>query len=892
MQIGGQALLFDLWAKTDPWHPLPCHLVDVGNVALALLQGGAFEGTAKRFEAATGCPSEGTAAWLGYLCALHDLGKCHSEFQAKGGAELVRPLQAAGLGCAQTLRKFRHEAVSAAWVMGHLVDTLGWTRAAAATASLAILGHHGNFSAAAPEESAVQVGRWEPLRAELERAVRATFRPPFWDAPDFKDHSAAGVLLSGLIVLSDWIASNPQLLSPLWQGEPMVEYAETSRRQAQEAVRRLGLDKARMPTSSTDFQKVWPNIRTLRPVQTAVQQLAADGLAPGLTIIEAPMGEGKTEAAIYLASQWIAAGHASGMYVALPTAATSNQMFGRVREFLEGHDAAAAEGVQLVHGASWLLDRATPDLAPALNDEEDMEAGERALDWFRPRKRSLLGAFGVGTVDQAEMSVLNVKHGFLRLYGLAQKVLVVDEVHAYDAYQTEIVSRLLGWCRALSIPVILLSATLPQRRKETLMRAYGGAADPPSEATAYPLITHVEREGKVTLVPVSGSYQQRDLQLSLHPGLLEDFAGTAQLVAQRVLAVGGCHVVIANTVNAAQEIYRHLAQELAAADQGTVELRLFHARFPAGIRQDIEQEVLTLFDKRSSLAAGNPQGTLRPTRAVLVATQVVEQSLDLDFDEMYTQIAPIDLLLQRSGRLHRHDRLERPTGPRPTLHVLLPAEGSMDFGPTGSVYHRYILMRTFWRLGQSREWRLPGEMRALVEGVYGDPPQDFVETPDIASLREDWWVHERGEEATARRYLIPEPYHSGFKLARMAGGVFAEDDGKVRTYFTARTRIGDESVRVAVLEGSEDLEILVQRRTPPKSALERILLRTVSLPAWWLKGASPGEGFAPLEEGPIWLHGTRILRLQDGKWRGDVRGQPCVIELDPVYGLMLREEGM
>lgn len=404
----------------------------------------------RRFEDTTGCPGHATGPWLAYLSSLHDLGKCHPEFQAQGGPELTRALAEAGLDCTRTLRTFRHEAVSAAWVMDHLMDER-WSTDAANTVASAIRGHHGNFAAAAPEDTPGRGARWAGMRTALAQAMRDAFRPPRWDAPHFSDHSAAGLLLSGLIVLSDWIASNPELFPLEWEGEDLAAYAAVSRRRAQEAVRRLGLAEVGLRATARDFRSVWPTIQTPRPVQHAVERAEAGGLQPGLTIIEAPMGEGKTEAALYLTLRWIASGEAGGLYVALPTAATSNQMFERVRELLERHDVVAADGLQLVHGASWLLDRTTPEHAPALSDEGDPQAGEMALDWFRPRKRSLLGAFGVGTVDQAEMSVLNVKHGFLRLYGLAHKVLVIDEVHAYDAYQTDDIRKEMEASQGLSI---------------------------------------------------------------------------------------------------------------------------------------------------------------------------------------------------------------------------------------------------------------------------------------------------------------------------------------------------------------------------------------------------------------------------------------------------------
>lgn len=898
--MNASPLLFDLWAKTDPWHPLPCHLVDVGKVAEQLLQQGPFQGTLPRFLQATGFPGSEAdlSAWLAFLAALHDLGKCHAEFQVKGGPDYLHTLKMAGLDCIQTAKHFRHEAVSAAWVLQYLQNSLLWDSAAAATVAGALRGHHGNFRAEAPVESPTRKSQWEPLRAALANRVAEVFRPPVWEAR-FPDHSTAGLLLAGLIVLSDWIASNPDLFEMKWQrGDSLAEYAAASQGRAQQAIQRLGLNKSLACPQSLDFRGVWPNLEHLRPLQTVCQQAMEDGLPPGLTIIEAPMGEGKTEAALYLATRWIAQGHAGGMYVALPTAATSNQMFQRVQKFVQRHDPEAVEGVQLVHGTGWLLDRATPENAPELSDEDDPEAGERALDWFRPRKRSLIGTLGVGTIDQAEMSVLNVKHGFLRLYGLAHKVLIIDEVHAYDAYQTEIIKRLLGWCHALSLPVILLSATLPQRRKDILVRAYAPDLPPddgaPEAEVPYPLITHAQAQGRLTLLPVPPSDRKANIRLEMH-GLLEDRAATAGLVASRVQRTGGCHVVIVNTVDDAQAIYRQLAKILPDAGSEAVDLRLFHARFPVRDRQRIEQEVLTLFDKGSIPAPDNPVPTRRPARAVLVATQVVEQSLDLDFDEMFTQIAPIDLLLQRSGRLHRHDRPQRPTGPQRVLHVLIPAPGMMDFGATGTIYHPYILLQTLWQLRQSTHWQLPDQMRELVERVYGETDPGDSWYPGLADLRKHWQAKEQGDEDAALPHLIPEPYARSFKMAGMLGGALDENEGAAHSYFTARTRLGDDSIRVLLLENEEYQEyqgIAGCRRAPPRDVLKALYLRTVNLPRWWFADIRPLDGFELPQNGPVWLPGTEVLRLQNRCWRGEDQGQRWVIQSDPVYGIRRYNEEM
>lgn len=878
-------LLFQLWAKTDPFHPLPCHMVDVGNVALALLENGPFHGVVTRFVRATGCPADQTAAWLAYLAALHDLGKCSSAFQAKSPTFSL-PLRAMGLSV-EPAEEFRHEGLSAEWALDFLIDEKqGWNQKCAVTVADCIRGHHGNFGAREEEEVPAALPQWADLRAQLERSVRSVFQPGAWQPQQFPDHSSAGLLLSGLIVLADWIASNRELFTLEWANESLADYAVHSRGMASRALQRLGFTGQHPWASPMTFRQVWPNIKEPRTIQTACEALVKDGTGPGLAIVEAMMGEGKSEAALYLASQWLGPAEAAGIYMALPTAATSNQMYGRVHDFLKLHDPEAAESVLLVHGTSWLLDAASPDRTPELFDDQP-DAGDMALEWFRPRKRSLLSPFGLGTIDQALMGALHVKHGFLRLFGLAGKALIVDEVHAYDTYMNQILTRLLQWCGVLGIPTILLSATLPRARRQALLQAYApGAAPLAPGQSAYPLITVTGASCEVREISVAASGRTIQVALQPHPGLLGDPQAIANEVAKRV-RLGGCICVVANTVDSAQAIFRAL-EGLVANDSAPVDLLLFHARFPVARRQEIEEAVLRRFDRRSLDAAHRQD---RPDRAVLVATQVVEQSLDLDFDEMFTEIAPIDLLLQRAGRLHRHDGRTRSRSGLPILHLLQPIKAESEFGPTGKVYHEYILLRTMQVLDRVDAWQFPDDIRKLVEDVYReDPPAPGSE---LAAAFADWDKKQKREADVAMPFLIPEPSMRAFKLPRKGGQVILEEHDEGSTsYFHARTRLGDRTMKVLLVEGDAFRRELSLSKVPPHHRLRQIYLQTVSIPKWWLDGSTAVEGFRAPVLAPTWLSGTTVLFLHNGRWTGRTKGGGIfTIALDDTYGMVRETDG-
>jgi CRISPR-associated endonuclease/helicase Cas3 len=834
-----------------------------------------------------------------YLVALHDVGKADPLFQNKN-EELARSLRQMGFELPEETAPFRHEWRSAQWAMAHLRKRHRWGREAAVVAAGALRGHHGDFQPRGNREDKDEPARfqlWESMRDDLAGMVAQTLGVSPFALDHFEDASAVGIQLAGITVLSDWIASNHELYHypGLARSLSPGGYFAAARQEGARAVGRLAFGQvpqgeAAMPV----FREVWPTCATLRPSQQALEEACLAGVSPGLAIIEAPMGEGKTEGAIYLAECWNRITRGTGVYIALPTQATSNQMYARYATFLQSRG-SGLPAPRLVHGMAWLVDDIAPVRgAQTYGGDTAGSPAERRLswEWFQNAKRALLAPNGVGTVDQALLASLHVRHGFLRLFGLSSKILVIDEAHAYDEYMSTLMERLLHWCSALRIPVILLSATLSRSQKRRLAEAYAGeGALPPAspEGEPYPLLTFVPLEGKPRCVAVERSPQyDRRIALRACRGLLDDPEGIARLAADLVRQ-GGCACVLANTVAAAQQIFNVLLRQ----EPPHTALYLFHARFRAERRQEIEQEVVARFGK----AAGTGGLPDRPKRAILVATQVVEQSLDVDFDVMISQIAPVDLLLQRAGRLWRHDRGRRPTGDAPALHVLLPAEGSLDFGPTDRVYDlRAPLLRTLALLQGREEFHLPADFRPLVEGCYGDLPVPDGTVPAAALAEAEQWRRDKLAEARAkaREHLIPEPNREEFALAHMPEAPVMEDeDGSRRDYFHAQTRLGGEQTSPALVLHDPDLVELARAEAPPdREAIRRLFLQKVSLPAWWLKGLSPVQGFEQWFPGPEWLSGHIVIPMRQGKWQGrDSKGKLVTIADDPVLGMDHRVEG-
>ena len=472
-----------------------------------------------------------------------------------------------------------------------------------------------------------------------------------------------------------------------------------------------------------------------------------------------------------------------------------------------------------------------------------------AQSWFTAKKRPLLAPFGVGTIDQSLLSVLQTKHWFVRLFGLAGKVVIFDEVHAYDAYMSTILERLLYWLAEVDCTVILLSATLPEAKRIALAKAYSGRND--SEYKRYPRITlararhYPDAETDSSLIcaeiPMETSRPVR-----LRFGATDLPTLSARLSSQ--LAHGGCAAVICNTVDRSIEIYKHLRDRLT-----DTECSLFHARTLQMWRRQREMEVVRKFGKGEKQPDGTYSNPHRPTRAVLVATQVIEQSLDLDFDLMVSEIAPVDLLLQRSGRLHRHLRW-RPAGlETPEFIVLCDAEEAgpppESFGKSIEfVYDRYILLRTWLALRGREKLEVPIEIEALVEAVYGESALDCNEGWSEA-LDEALAGHEVLTDDSighARHLLVRQPHDPAELIERFNRELEEDDDPATDLKVRAATREGEPSIRTVFLMddekvprsiGIKEVRWLLDRSASisQKSLFSKLL--ALKIPAAWLSNA-------------------------------------------------------
>lgn len=732
-----------------------------------------------------------------WLCGIHDLGKASPAFQSQD-RNLAEKVIASGLPIstpAGTAQKWRHERASGLILLEHLgeawsrEDSIAWIWPLAA-------GHHGQFP------SKTSIGRylrsskardrrrmhgaaqdWGEVQVALLRAVTtaAGFASLDEAEPASIPSRATQLALSGYIVMADWLASSDKLEAiPSFEDVELALARERARRVLDAAHFGHGLQGHAVPTLAEAAARF--DLEP-RPLQTAMHQAATTIDAPGLIICEAPTGEGKTEAALMAAEVLAARFGADGVFVALPTQATANAMLERVVPWLD----QLGPGLEfaLVHGGrstaeAWQAYRNERKVSVALQHEPALDQygmpddfdllpesgfsgigvdctdhnGLTALaasDWFDGRKRGLLARNAVGTIDQLLFAGTRTKHVMLRYAGLAGKVVIIDEVHAVDTYMATFLSQVLAWLGLGRVPVVLLSATLAPNQREDLVASYlRGALDEPRHDAAWardlsgqPLIaTAWANDGTAEKSTFTTSQWRAGKPVTIERIEAKDdnseLTSVATTLAERLID-GGCALVIRNTVDRACATYDALVDEFGADD-----VRLLHGRLAAGHRASLTDDLVARLGPPSK-----PPAAKRPRRLIVVATQVAEQSFDVDADLLVTDLAPIDLLIQRAGRMHRHDRppSDRPapvSAPRMIL-TGLDLAGDEPWFPPGStaVYGNHLLVRTAAVLLEAMSSGgivLPNDAPQLVAAVYGDAdvvPEGWRQFADGAKRRSD-----------------------------------------------------------------------------------------------------------------------------------------------------------
>ena len=968
-----------VWAKFgyDPeshhWLPLWLHLLDAAAVAEHLARHWLAPTTRDLIErefadsASELTPVEELCLLASWIAGVHDIGKCTPAFsvQAKG---LDDRMKEAGLahGPIDLLerRKVPHALAGHLILENWLMDGHDWDFDPAEALASVVGAHHGIPPTSAAlttdycghEHLLGEDEAWNATRHELldlvARRTDAAGVLPHWRRHTWSQHFL--VELSGLLIVSDWIASTEAyfpLLSLEDDGARLLA-PDAHALRAATGLSRLEIpapwrprDEGAAPDCLLTSRFNLPDDARATDVQVRTLQAARSMGLPGMLIVQESTGGGKTEAALMAAEVLAARTRRSGILFALPTQATTDAMFSRELDWLESiEEAYADEGApsefaaQLLHGRSRLNKEAqllrrrgyeirdrllgslndstgeTPRPIGIGRDEEeartgraaDSEDGRRAdlaiLAWFSGRKKSMLSDFVVTTVDHLLFGAMRSPHLAMRHLGLSRKVVIVDEVHSYSTYMNVYLDRVLTWLAAYGVPVVLLSATLSEARCSSMVDAYRrglrlAAGErlhrrpaPESVRTPFPCLVTAGEDRTEVVATASGRRSTISLRRLAKDALVP--------LLEEALADGGCALVVRNTVRRAQETYETL-RERFGEDVG-----LNHARFTIGDRLAKDKDLLDRF--------GPPRKAgRRPHRAIVVATQVVEQSLDVDFDLLVTDLAPIDLVLQRIGRLHRHQRQRPPRLAEPTCCIdWLPStsspEPSLEPGAK-AIYGEQDMLMSAAALDRvingSGVVTVPDDVHDLIEAVYGsDAPIPPLWREAVAHARETRATEDRAKHDAAQGFLLNEPERSG-KNSSLVGWLHTTaSDNEEKGH--AQVRDGEDSLEVILLDlrragGQEELRTLPSAPeapstmiptdcAPDKKVVRAMALSAVRLPPRLSNPRRIDQIIDELEKRvvPAWqadpqLRGQLFLLLEDGR----AQLVDTVLEYSPSTGL-------
>ncbi|MFI6587628.1 CRISPR-associated helicase Cas3' [Embleya sp. NPDC050493] len=970
------------WGKTDyrnlvvgpgpRWDPLLAHCLNTAAVCGRLFDTYLSDAVRDRLIAAFGGGDRDTARRvLMLLAALHDMpGKAFPGFQKLfldprnerllGAArEWENRARETGLPLPPDLAAEsspRHELLTA-----HYLPTLlgcrcgdcdphneGPSRRGLHVVAALLGGHHGDIPDASTiaDASARHAAEWDgvhrALLADLTRILDV-------DVADLQElvrpeRPCVIPLFAGLVVLSDWLASDESRFAYRSVTAPVEQWWDHARRDAATAVRELRFDAWRpRPARWHDlFPKTAP-----RPAQQTLIDLVGEPSGPLLAFIEGDTGSGKTEAAWWLAHALaLVCGH-HGIYTALPTRAAAEQIARRKADYLTR---ALGDGVEanlaVVHGTAALsavadeLQRAAAGpaaLVDSVNTTGCHRTGAVLNGWFLGEKRGLLSPFGVGTVDQIVLAPQRSRHWFLRMFGLANKVVVIDEAHAYELYQQRLLHDAVAWLADAGASVIVLSATLPAPVREAITTAWCAGHRSPARAAAgtsddQAPITLVDENGLIRrATPPAVPVLHTDIRLVRDPG--------ADDLARNLLregTAGGIIAVVRNRVASAVELHAALLDQAESAGWKATEIVLLHGRAIDRNRLPVQEALLAKLgkhpDREHRHTRANPA---RPARLIVVATQVLEQSVDVDVDLLYTDLAPIDLLLQRRGRVHRH-RLNDPNRPAhlrrtPLMRVLWTADAKglpavePPASADGFVYAPYVLAVT-WRILRGIQRRTtrtrasngtirhhhvpristPHDTPRFLAAVYGTrtaPPTG--ELGVLLARTWDDWQRALGEELRQAAPRSRAPYTArgtaiGIDDLPMGRSRTDADDPKSPDYLTARSRLGTPSIEAVLLyeqtsgaltydpagEEPVDLRRHNPRTHPARYKLQQreFLRNTIRIPGHWApKARREGSPKPWPESGGNALRDRPILKFTpDGIC---VSPKAEFLRHDPVAGL-------
>ena len=828
-------------AKTNTKKPLICHLLETGMTTKVLLEKGLLVPFVDELAIYMKEKRETIVAFLSFLSAIHDIGKIHPHFQWKIGNEMQ------GMKIYEQL-SFRHEQYGQDLIQNSDMFDMIPERLRAVVGEIVALHHQGHKTEDyyVPPGESLQI--CTNAQKEVLEILYRTF-PFVLSSSKWRYTNGVASILSAIINLSDWIASTHGTFSENGY-EDHEKYLNSLEKQAYQFLKdnyilyQPNESRFAKVQKDVDFFHVM-QITNPRPMQECVTKLCKHHPTGGLTIIEAPCGEGKTAAALYAASH--IKGN-NGFYMALPTSATSESIHEEVQMLCN----QANLKLPVFNGRAWMSEK-------DITIDADL--------WLSPSRQKLFYPVAVGTVDQLIKAALMEKYGLLRLLALLGKVVIIDEMHAYDLYMQDMIEQFLKYCGMFHVPVVILSATLPSVTKGRLLSAYAGFEDKKKQymlngveveydgkwnmQSSYPLLTMVSNvdygktiEVTEEIFPASKKQVYQYEMVSISESYIEEISA----LCMDKIKDGGCLAVIVNLVDDAKELYRFLKNKV---DSGT-ELFLLHGRNTEYQKEKASDKVKKLFGKDRSY---------RPKKSIVISTQILEQSMDIDFDFMCSILAPMDLLLQRFGRYRRH-------GSQGTIREIVDVSDDkiLIFTPENTdkptqVYEKEIVEKTKGILKKNSEkiLHLPEETRTLIESVYGNHQRSMKDA------KKDMKAQER---------VIPTPKSRGFLYYEESRHLQSALDTRYSDMRTYDIAILPEEM-INQLKISPSLELI--KEIKKKHTVTGISEYRLKKDGTWIFSE------ADIPKSKL-LQDTLIFQEEDGV----VRGDEYQMWIDKVYGLEVK----
>ena len=780
----------------DREYPLACHLCDAAAAALSLWEDHTAPGVREWIADELDMTPHAAGRFVAYLAGLHDIGKAIPGFQCQDGTD-----------------KIRHETASyltAPTLIDHPERVDPFTSGVAHRIGEILGGHHGLYQPVdrrtrrplrVPELGGPD---WDAARRAIHTELRSHLNPTL---PARLPEPVAAVL-TGLVIVADWIVSDTRwILENQWDAPTGIAARwDHTLATTRDRIHQLGLAHPE-PTPLDLARLLGGPDRSPNPLQQSiVDDFHPTG--PGLLTIATPTGSGKTETAWIAAHRLSAVTGRHGTLMCLPTQATTNSMWARTSTTIDNT-------VTLAHS---MAEFHSPYRHYSTHDPD-------ALRWLNGRKRPMLSAHAVVTIDQLLAAGLTARHNAVRQWALAGKVVIVDEVHACDVYMLTLLARVLEWLGRMRVPVVLLSATLPGHVSRQLTAAYltgAGNSAPELRPVAYPgWVWHPTTGGPVeprARAAISRAHARTaHVTVTHYTGRVDTAATNA---VRPVADEGGCAAVVCSTIDTAQRVYTRIRDTYPG-----MRVWMLHSRFPHSWRAEIETEIVGLFGRGGS----RPDG-------VVVATSVIEQSLDVDFDVMISELAPAALLFQRLGRVWRHHNPRPAWATEPTLQVL-DTHGDLPHGPA-AIYRDSLRELHATRAALADHGtlvRIPEDVSTLVQRVHD---HDLNEPDDAQSQRE------RRDTGLADIVAIPSPQQIVHLHELTRPDV---DDA------TVASRLGMDTVRLIPAHTGVDGRYYLDPKhetpypdgRPPHRFVAAALAASITCPATWVHDwPTPPEAWA------------------------------------------------